>query len=368
MKKIVVIGHNNPMTINFRGDLIRDLISKGYWVSVVGPDMERVDEMLALGIDSFEAIPMERTGTSIIGDLKYTLALRRYLKKVEPDIVFGFTIKPVIYGSIAAKSAGVKNINSMLTGIGYLFVSDSLKAKVVKQIAKFLYKIGLGCATNVIFQNKDDLREFVDSGLVNKAKCHLVNGSGVDMVRFQPAPYPEQLTFFMTSRLLYSKGTMEYFKAAEIVKQKYPKVRFVILGAIDTKADCIPIEVVKPFFDNGIIDYLGTSNNVAGMLTQSSVYVLPSYREGVPRSVMEAMAMARPIITTDVPGCRETVIDGENGFLIPPMNIEALAEKLEWFVLNQGKIEQMGEKSYQICKQKFEISVINNRMEEIMKI
>lgn len=368
MNKIVIIGHNNPMTINFRGELIRQMIAYGYSVHVVGPNMDRKDDILALGVSSFYEIPMERTGTSILDDLKYMFLLQKYLRKEQPDITFGFTIKPVIYGAIAAKLAGVKNINSMITGIGYLFVSDSTKAKVIKIIAKILYKIGLAAADNVIFQNKDDLDEFIVRGLVKRNKCHIVNGSGVDMCRFKPVPFPNQMTFFMTSRLLFSKGTMEYFQAAKIIKTKYPEVKFAILGSIDNKADCIPLDVVKPFFDKGVVEYLGTTTDVPKYLAASSVYVLPSYREGVPRSSMEAMAMARPIITTDVPGCRETVTEGENGFLVPAKNIDALALRMEWFILNPDQVKLMGERSRQICNEKFEISIINRHMLSIMKI
>lgn len=365
-KKIVIISGYSPSLVNFRGDLIRSWVKLGYEVYAVGPEKDCESDILALGVKEFHSIKVNRTGANVFSDVKYVIALRKYLKQIKADVTLGYTIKPAVYGALAAKLAGVKNINSMITGAGFLFASNSIKAKVLKFMSSSLLRIGFGCADKVIFQNRDDLSEFVSAGLVSINKCNLVNGSGVNMERFAPSALPSRITFLMMARLLYSKGTLEYLKASEIVKKKYPEVRFMIIGRTEDLADCIPQDELDMYFGNGIVEQISYTNEVPKYLSMCSVYVLPSYREGTPRSVLEAMAMGRPIITTDTPGCRETVVPGDNGFLIPVKSVESLVEKMEWFITNQDKIEQMGIRSYQICKEKFEVSKVNETMNQIM--
>lgn len=368
MKTIIIVGHDNQMTANFRGNLIREIISKGFKVIVIGPNQSNTDILFEFGINAFYEIPMNRTGTSFLSDLKYTYRLYKIFKYLKPDYTLNITIKPVIYGAIAAKISGIKNINSLLTGIGYVFTSNSLKAQFIKKIIYLPYKIGLNCAKNVIFQNVDDLNEFKRLRLITKKKCHIVNGSGVDMNLFKFHPYPTQLSFFITSRILYSKGVLEFLQAARIVKKKYPNIRFALIGSNEKQADSIPNDVFFDYVNDGSIEYLGTTDNVFNLLKESSVYILPSYREGVPRSVLEAMSMSRPIITTNVPGCREAVIDGYNGFLVPKQDVLELVNKIEWFILNKHMIPIMGKNSFDLCEKKFEISKVNSQMLSIMNI
>ena len=293
-------------------------------------------------------------------------ALHRLIKKEKPEVTLGYTIKPVVYGAMAAKLAGVKSRTSMITGAGYLFTSTSLKAKMTKIIGKILYRVGLACANKVIFQNEDDLEEFTRMRLVTSNKCHVVNGSGVNMEHFSMAPLPDNVTFFMLSRALYSKGVMEYLEACRIIKKKFPKVRCMYLGGIEPMQDAIPEEVIKSFIEDGSVEYFGETADVRPYVAECSVYVLPSYREGTPRTVLEAMAQGRPIITTDVPGCRGTVIKGETGFLVPPKNPEAVADKMEWFINHPSRIGEMGFASHQYCAVKYEVGIVNRRMLEIM--
>lgn len=368
MKKILIVAGSGSSLANFRGDLIRSWIKSGYAVHAIAPEEELADEIKALGVAQYYSIAINRTGTSILGDLKYLKNLYHKIQEIQPDTVLGYTIKPVIYGSIAAKLAGVININAMITGLGYLFVSNTKKAKLLQKISVILYKIGLGCANNVIYQNPDDRDEFIRRGIVKENKCHVVNGSGVNMERFPFSPLPKEFSFLMVSRLLYSKGVMEYFNAAEKVKKQYPDVKFYMLGSIDNKADCIPREIVQPFFDMGIIDYLGTSSDVPSIIEKSSVFVLPSYGEGTPRSVLEAMSMGRPILTTDVAGCRQTVTNNENGFLVPEKNVDALVEKMCWFIDNNNQLDDMASASYNLCLSNFEVSKVNSAMNQILCI
>ena len=314
--KIAVISPKNRTVYNFRGDLIKDMIRLGHTVIVTGPNAIDVEKIEALGA-RFIKIPLEKNGLNVFDDLKYFFRLFTFFKREKIDLSFGYTIKPVIYGSIAARLAGVKNINAMVTGVGYLFTADTFKSKLLRCLALFLYRIGFACADRAIFQNPDDRDEFIKYRLLKEKKCHVVNGSGVNMNRFAPAPLPDTLTFFMLSRMMKSKGVREYLKATAIVKERYPDVRILLLGALENIQDSLSFEDLKPYIDQGVVEYFGETDDVSAYYAMASVYVLPSYREGTPRTVLEAMAMKRPVITTDVPGCRGTVIDGETGFLVP---------------------------------------------------
>lgn len=366
--KFILISPKNRTAYNFRGELIKEIISKGYDVTVTGPDETDVDKITQLGAD-FRLIPMNKTGTNILGDLKYCRALYGLFKSEKPDAVLGYTVKPVIYGSIAAKRAGVKNINAMITGGGYAFTAKSLKARVIGIIVRKLYKIGLGKADNVIFQNNDDLNEFTQSGLVKRAKCYVVNGSGVNTERFTPKPYPEQPSFFMLSRLLKSKGVGEYLEAAAIAKKEHPEVKFYLLGKYETDMqDAIAKEDIEKYIKNGVVERFEETGDVRPYYEKCSVYVLPSYREGTPRTVLEAMAMARPIITTDTQGCRETVENEKNGFLVPVKDAQAIKEKMLYYIDNPDTIKEMGEVSRQIVEEKYDVGKVNQNMLKIMNI
>ena len=359
--KYILISPKNRTAYNFRGDLLKEIVVKGYEVIVTGPNEDNVDKIEALGA-RFKLIPLDKAGLNLAGDIKYFYKLWRFLKKEKPAITLGYTIKPVIYGAIAARLAGVKNINSMVTGVGYVYTVDTFKAKVLKSLVSLLYRLGFKCAHTVIFQNKDNLNEFTELKLLKPDKCCLVNGSGINMELFKPAPYPERLTFFMLSRVMYSKGIREYLQAAKVVKSRYPEVRFMLLGAVENLQDSMQMKDLNPYIEEGIIDYYGEVNDVRPYYEQCSVYVLPSYREGTPRTVLEAMAMARPIITTDAPGCRETVIDGVSGFLVPVCNSAAVAEKMEWFIDHQEQIKKMGQESLKLCKDKYDVNKVNQAM------
>ena len=368
MKRFLLISPKNRTTYNFRGDLIRDIQELGYKVTVTGPNQDHIDAIKALGVD-FVEIPMNKDGINPIADLRYIIALRKLMYTLKPDATLGYTIKPVIYGGIAAKLAKVKNINSMITGVGFLFTSRSPKAKLLKGIAVGLYTYALKCASHIIFQNNDDRLEFVEKGFATENKTSVVNGSGVNMKHFAPSPYPETITFFMLGRLLHSKGVMEYLKAAKIVKSRHPEVNFNLLGNIAHRMqDAIEESIIMKYVTDGIINLLPETNDVRPAYTECSVFVLPSYREGTPRSVLEAEAMARPVITTDTQGCRNTVIDGYNGFLVPVGDSGAIAAAMERFISDPSLIASMGANSLQLCREKYEVDKVNQDMLSIMQL
>lgn len=363
----VLLSPKNRTVYNFRGNLIKEIISRGYSVTVTGPNLVDVDKIQALGAN-FRVIENDKNGMNPLADLKYMLALYRLFKELKPSAILGYTIKPVIYGAMAARMAGIRNINVMITGVGYAFTASSPKARFVKAITSMLYRIALKCAHKVIFQNPDNLQLFVEQGLVDPLKCHVVNGSGVDTAHFALAPLPQKLTFFMLARVMYSKGVREYLAAAEQLKKKYPHVTFMLLGAVENIQDSLSMEQLEPYIRSGVIEYYGETSDVREYYKKASVFVLPSYAEGTPRTVLEAMSMGRPIITTDAPGCRETVQDGVSGYLVPVKDSKALAERMEAFIKNPQLIEQMGARSRAYAEEKYDVRKVNEAMLKVMEI
>ena len=366
--KFLLISPKNRTVYNFRGDLIKAIAAKGYEIVVTGPDRTEVEKIEALGA-RFVEIPMNKTGTSIFGDLKYCRRLKELMKKERPDATLAYTVKPVIYGAIAAHSAKVKNINGMVTGGGYTFTAKTAKARLLGLIVRTLYKIGLRRTDRVIFQNQDDRNEFCSRKLVKPEKCFVVNGSGVNMEHFRPAALPKTPAFFMLSRLLKSKGVKEYLEAARLVKQEFPQAQFYLLGKYETAMqDAVEKETVEQCIQDGIIIRFEETNDVRPYYEKCSVFVLPSYREGTPRTVLEAMAMGRPVITTDTNGCRETVIDGQTGYLVPVADSKALAERMKVFLEAPHLAEKMGLQSIALCREKFEVGKVNVQMMKILNI
>jgi len=360
--KFVLISPKNRTAWNFRGDLIKDIINLGYDVIVTGPNDVDVDKIEALGA-RFVKIPMEKTGVNVMSDLKYIKALKKLFKEEKPDVTLGYTIKPVIYGAIAAKQAKVPRRYSMIAGAGYVFVAKTTKAKIIRMLVKILYRIGFSCAHKVVFMNPDDLQDFTSLKLLKKDKCCMVNGSGVNMQRFEREPLPKKPVFFMLSRALRCKGVSEYLEAAQIVHERHPDVRIMYLGEIDeSMQDSLKQTEVQKYIDSGIIEYYPEHPDVRVYYRQCSVFVLPSHREGIPRTVQEAMAMGRPVIVTDAPGCRETVKNGETGYLVPVGNPQALADTMCKFIENPDLINKLGEASYEYCKEKFDVCKVNKTL------
>lgn len=365
--KFILVSPKNRTAYNFRGELVKKIIASGYEVIITGPNRDNIQKVEELGA-RFVEIPMNKNGVNPLKDFAYMNALRKLFKAEKPDVILGYTSKPVIYASMAGKLAKVPHKVAMVTGAGYAFTAKTKKAKIIKLIMSILYKIGFMCADTVIFQNTDDKEQFINEHLVKKKKCEIVNGSGVNMEKFAVAPYPEKTTFFMLSRVMYSKGIREYLEACEIVKEKYPQVRCMLLGACEGIQDSLSQEDLNTYINKGIIEHFGETDTVADYYKQCSVYVLPSYREGTPRTVLEAMSMGRAVITTHAPGCRETVIDGETGYLVPTHNGQAVAEKMIEFIEHPELISTMGEKSREYCKNKFDVNKVNEDMCKYLKI
>lgn len=361
MSKIVIISQYSPSLINFRGDLIRAMVELGHKVICLGPEAGFEQPLQELGAD-YRQIPLHRTGLNPLKDVKTLFSLRKVLKEIKPDIVFSYTVKPIVYGSIAAHMAGVRRMYALISGLGYVFIGQTFKQRLLTQIVAFLYRRGLKYNQVVFFQNPDDLHLFVSKSIVPKtAKPVLVNGSGVNIEKFAFAPPKlSPVTFLLIARLIKDKGILEYVESARLLKQKYPAAKFQLLGPLDINPAAITQEQLERWTKEGIIEYLGKTNDVRPYIADASVFVLPSfYREGTPRSVLEAMSMGRPIITTDAPGCRETVIDGKNGFLVPVKDVDALKSAMEKFILEPDLISQMGKQSRVIAEEKYDVRKVN---------
>lgn len=366
--KVMVISPKNKTLFNFRGDLIKKIISKGHEVVAIGPNNDHIDDVLALGVKFIE-VPLIKDNTSILSDIKYYKELKRVIKAQKPDLVFSYTIKPVVYGSLAAHGAGVKKIYPMVTGLGRVYASKSLKAKILRIITGTLYKQAFKVCNKVIFQNSDDLKQFVGLRYLPEEKAVRVDGSGVNMARFHPNELPDKPVFLMIARVIEEKGVFEFAEAARMVKKDYPEARFILLGGYDSSIGAIKPEELEPYISDGSIEFPGETKDVVPYLEKSKVFVLPTYyREGLPRTILEAMAMARPVITTDWPGCRDAVIDSVNGLLVKPRDYKDLARKIIHMIENPHIVRNMSEKSLKICNEKYNVKIVNRHMLNIMEI
>lgn len=314
-----------------------------------------------IGVQAHE-IPMQRTGTNPLKDLSTLHQLHRLIKKIRPQIFLAYTVKPVVYGLIAATMLKVPRKAALITGLGYAFINP--KQSLIKKIVMRLYRHALNGADIVFFQNPDDRKLFLEKQILKtKTENKILNGSGVDIQHFPFTPLQEKnITFLMIARLLGDKGIREYIDAARIIKSQHPEVEFHLVGWIDQNPDAISQTELDNWISAGLIKFWGKLDDVRPAITESSVYVLPSYREGTPRTVLEAMAMGRPIITTDAPGCKETVIDGENGFLVPIQSASALATAMEKLIDDPLLLKRMASRSRELAISKYDVHAVNQEM------
>ena len=363
------MGSLSTSLTNFRGDLIQSLIRNGHHVTAAAPDMnEKTAEVLSgYGVDCLE-ISLSRNGLNPIKDLLNLIKLSQIMRKISPDILLTYTIKPNTWGAIAARFADVTSI-SMITGLGYAFTDGkqlSITSSIVRTFARRLYAFSTSLNKYVIFQNLDDRDDFIKFGcLLDPSKARIVDGSGVNMEHYKRTPLPDNAVFLMVSRLIKNKGVREYAQASMILKKKYPHAKFLLIGYFDGGPDSISEKTVDEWVVGGL-EFLGRKNDIRPYMDQASVYVLPSYREGTPRSSLEAMSMGRPVITTDVPGCRGTVKNEKTGFLVPVRDVRVLAKKMEQLILDKKLRNQLGGKSYEYCKEKYEVSIVNNAIQGII--
>jgi glycosyltransferase involved in cell wall biosynthesis len=366
--RVLIVGSMASSLRNFRGALIEDLLSAGHDVHVAAPglvaDVITYDWLRERGVTCHD-VPLSRTGLIPIADLRALAALYRLMRRVRPDVMLGYTIKPVVWGLIASWMARVPQRVAMITGLGYAFAGGRCgKRGFVRWIASHLYGIALPRATLVFFQNPDDRDDLRRWGILpSTMRVELVNGTGVDTEAFAPAPFPDTPPrFLLIARLLRDKGIREYAQAASRLRARYPQAEFHLVGPVDTNPQALSEAEVGGWNDAGDLIWHGALSDVRPAIAAAHVYVLPSYREGLPRTVLESMSMGRAVITTNAPGCRETVQDGLNGFLVPVRDIAALEAAMEKFILMPELVAHMGAESRRIAIEKYDVRKVNAAM------
>jgi glycosyltransferase involved in cell wall biosynthesis len=375
IRSIALITSMADTVVNFRGPLISALIARGIQVHALAPDYtdrlrQAVRELSAEPHD----IALDRTGMHPIRDARDAWRLYRTLRGLQPDATLAYFIKPVIYGSLAARLARVRSRYAIVAGLGYVFGleggAEPIRRRVLRRLVRCLYRVAFHTCDCVFVQNRDDHAYLVSTGLIESKKVRRVNGSGVDLRALQPAPpVAEPVTFLLMARLLHEKGIREYVEAARLTKARCPSSRFIILGAFDPNPGGLAPEEVNAWVQEGVVEWPGYVVDVRPWIAQSSVYVLPSYyREGTPRSTQEAMAMGRPVITTDSVGCRETVVDGVNGFLVPVRDAASLHRAMMRFIAEPGLIAVMGGESRRLAEERFDAKIISESMLRAMGV
>lgn len=377
MSTIVFIGTIASSIYDFRADLIRSLLKQGHRIyaftsQYTAEDINKIEQLGAIPV----TYTLNRGGLNPLADIVATYQLLKKIKHINPDVVFSYFAKPVIFGTLAAKLAKVPRVIGMLEGLGYTFTEQpeglSHKTKFIRYIQVFLYKMALPMLDQLIFLNPDDPKDLLETYSIKVKKVVILGGIGLNLQEYPYQPVDDislPIKFLFIGRLLKEKGIHEFVQAAKLVKKQYPKTQFTILGQIDTfNIGALQQAELDDLIASCVVEYRGQVNNVKDWITNSHVFVLPSYREGVPRSTQEAMAIGRAIITTDVPGCRETVIQNRNGFIIPRWDSKTLAEYMIYFIENPKQIRFMGDESHKIAIDKFDVEKVNQRLQNILGV
>ena len=377
--KIIVLGNQAKAMSNFWSVLIRHMRKAGHEVICCAPPGDAdAEAVLAAQGARMRHYALDRKGLNPMSDLRTTRELFRLFKEEKPDLLFASTIKPVIYGCMAARAAGVPHIYATITGLGYAFEADTFLKKCVNRLGRLLYRAALSGAEGVFFQNQDDISVFRQSGILGRnARVLTARGTGVDTKRFAPSPLPGYSAdgrlngapvFLLVARLLEAKGLPEYAEAARLLKARYPNARFQVLGPPEKGLGSVSMEQMDAWQKQGCIEYLGETRDVRPYVAAAHVLVLPSWREGTPTSIMEGMSMGRPAVVTDAPGCREVVRNGVNGYLVPLRDPQALAGAMEAFITNPEDIARMGQAGRELALSEFDAEKVAARILEDMRV
>lgn len=356
---IAIVLNTSWNVYNFRLGLIKSLQRENYKITVIAPRDEYTQKLIDEGC-SYEEVTMDSRGANAIKDLGLVFELHKIYKKVKPDIILHYTIKPNIYGTLAAKWLGIPVINNVC-GLGTVF----LKKNLVSKVASFMYKLSFKFPQKVFFQNNYDKRLFIKNGLIKNDVADLLPGSGIDLEKFKPTSFRrnQKFTFLLVSRLIHDKGVLEFIDAIKILKSNGLNAKFQILGAKDPEHKRgIDTSIVDSWIDNNIIEYLGTTDDVRTYIDNADCVVLPSYREGTPKSLLEAASSSKPIVATDVPGCKEVVEDKYNGLLCKVKDAEDLAEKMNSLAkLDNRTLEEMGQNGREKVEREFDEKIVINK-------
>lgn len=364
--KLILVANSAFTLLNFRKELMLKLVSLGYAVTAICPDecsLTNCDvrkEFYNLGV-SYYPVKFSRNGLNVFSDIKFLFHLSLIFKEVRPDYVLNYTIKPFIYGSIAAKLFRNIKVLSNVTGLGYIFTDNSFKVRVLRSLVLIQLKLASKCNDVIFFQNPDDLSDYYSWGVVNKKQfTKIINGSGVNLDEFPPIQSFEKkdVHFLFIGRLIKDKGIYELIESAKIIKSLYEEVVIDVVGPIDSNPNSLKKSDIEEFSANGLVNYHGSTNNVLPFLRKCDVFVLPSYREGTPRTILEALAVGRPIITTNAPGCRECVVDGKNGYTVPVRNTHELVIAMTNLIESPQLRLEMGAESRQVAESKYDVNIV----------
>lgn len=365
--RIVVLSSHTPSLFWFRMEMMEQFIKCGCEVIAAGNELESTwKEPFAKHGVEYRHIHVKRNGTNPVQDIKTFYTILNLLKELRPDKIFTYQAKTVIYGGIAANLLGITEVYPLIAGIGSVFLKNDRKTRLVRKVMIAEYRLGMRKSPIVFFQNREDEKLFRDYYIVNKQKTVMLHGSGVNLEKFRVMPYPRRFGFLCISRLIRDKGVYEYLEASERIKKEYPEVRCLLVGPYDSNPSAIKEYELQRFIDSGSVEYFGEQKDVRPYIEQCNVFVLPSYREGTPKTNLEAMACGRAVITTDTTGCRETVVDGENGYLIPVKNVDALCEKMSHFINRPYLASEMGADGRRKAETIFDVKIVNQRICESM--
>jgi glycosyltransferase involved in cell wall biosynthesis len=375
--RILILASDKGSLINFRGDLIKELISCGVSVHVAAPSLDHTAcenaELRAFGAVPAELRYLKRSALAIGVDVLAFAELCRLIWSCKPDMVFAYTAKPVIYGVLAAWLMRVPGRVALITGLGYAFIESSradARRRLVRSAMRLLYRISLVRATLVIFQNPDDQLALRSLGVLRgEVRTHVVSGSGVNLLKYYPSEIPGgSLSFLMVARILRDKGVVEFIAAGRELLRKYPSVQVLLAGPFDENPEGLMPATLHELLAGSGVRYIGSVTDVRALLADCHVFVLPSYGEGMPRTVLEAMAVGRPIITTDVPGCRATVLEARNGFLVAARSVDELKNAMQRFIDDPSSVRRMGAESLRIAREKFDVKKVNKSIMSAMGI
>lgn len=376
-RRVMVIDGSARALLLARGAVLRALRAAGHEVMAVAASDRNMAELQIAHLErryrtmevELVALTMDRQGTNPFADLRAFLQMVGEMRRFRPDVVLAYSAKSVLYGSLAARVTGVSAMHAMMTGLGFLFEDGGgIGRRTIRRAGRAGLAAALRWNRRVIFQNPDDRDLFLARGIVrNASQTAIVDGSGVDLTEFAWAPLPEgPPRFLMIGRLQRAKGVVEYVQAARLLRERFPEARCQLLGPFDDHPEALSRDEFATLMADRTVEYLGATADVRPFIEAATVFVLPSYREGLPRSALEAMAMGRALLLTDVPGCRQLVRQGENGFLVPPRDPDSLAAAMSRFVEMPGLADDMGAASRRLAESRFGASVVAATVVEIL--
>lgn len=363
------MSSHTPSLFWFRIDMMNSFRLAGHEVFAVGPDdVEKWAKRFSASGINYRSIRVSRNGFNPFEDYRTYRDIVSLYNDLKPDKVFVYQAKSIVYGCLAAWRCRITDVYPLVAGLGSVFRGTRRIDHLIRSILRIQYKCAFRCAKRIFIQNEDDLQMLVHMHVASANQFICINGSGVNMRRFAPVGLPEETVFLFIGRLIRDKGIQEYLQACRIIKARYPHIQCLLVGPFDTNPTALCAEELQPYIDDGTVEYFGEQSDVRPYIARASVFVLPSYHEGTPKTVLESMSMGRAIITTNAPGCRETVQEGINGYLIPIKNVPALANTMKKFIELPRLAIKMGDASRKMVEMRFDVDKVNAKIKEIMKL